>query len=137
MPVGRRSDASKFCATKLYTKTNILIRENKELSKCSLAVKNTVVNSYGNIFALETFSEVDSRLRQAHRYLTQTVHSDWRSFADLPGPNIRSRRLYTVYDLDSLEVLHRRRRNNFLITAESSENSIIRGVIGCLPKITV
>ena len=75
-------------------------------------------------------------MRAAHRYMTKRVHTGWRQHADLPGPNIRSRKLYTTYDLDSVEVLHRRRRNNFLLKAELSENHIIRNVIGNLDKIT-
>ena len=99
-------------------------------------IKNLAIITYGSVYAVETFLSVESHLRKAHRYLTRAVHRDWRSYADLPGPNIRSRRLYTVYDLDSLEVIHRRRRNNFLIKAELSKNAIIRTVIGCLPRIT-
>ena len=86
---------------------------------------------------IETMLEVSSQVRAAHRYLTRRVHTNWRDFADLPGPNIRSRRLYTVFDLDSIEVIHRRRRNNFLLKAEQSENRIIRDLIGSLDKITV
>ena len=135
--IGTKADPQRFAAGKLFTKANIMAKENKELYRCSRPVKNLVVKSYGNVYALETFLNVGSHLRQAHRYLTQAVHKDWRSFADLPGPNIRSRRLYTVYELDSLEVLHRKRRNNFLIKAECSENTVIRDIIGCLPRITV
>ena len=135
--IGRRADVQRFAAAKLFTKANVMAKENKELSRCSLPVKNLVVKSYGNVYSLETMLTVESRLRHAHRYLTQSVHKNWRSFADLPGPNIRSRRLYTVYELDSLEVLHRIRRNNFLIQAESSENAVIRVIIGSLPRITV
>ena len=135
--IGRAADPQRNAATKLYTKANIMLKENKELIQCSNEVKNLAVECYGNVYALENFLNVGPKLRQAHRYLTQAAHSDWRTHADLPGPNIRSRRLYTVYNLDSLEVLHRRRRNNFLIKAESSNNLIIKGVIGSLPRITV
>ena len=99
--------------------------------------KNLSINSYGTVYALESFTTVYSYLRQAHRYLTRSVHTDWHAYADLPGPNIRSRRFYSVYGVDSLEVQHRRRRNVFLIQAESSPNSSIRFVISTLPKITV
>lgn len=135
--VGRGSCPERFASSKLYTKANIMLKENKQLMQCNDDVKNLAVKSYGNVYALENFVEVGSKLRQAHRYLTQSVHQDWRSYADLPGPNIRSRRLYTVYNLDSLEVLHRRRRNNFLLKSFESDNLIIRGIIGTLPRITV
>ena len=135
--IGRTADPQREAATKLYTKANIMLKENKELVQCSQEVKNLAVTSYGNVYALENFLQVGPKLRQAHRYLTQAAHSNWRVYADLPGPNIRSRRLYSVYSLDSLEVLHRRRRNNFLIKAESSSNIIIKTVIGALPRITV
>ena len=114
-----------------------MLAQNKELFQCSLRIKNLSIVTYGSVYAIETFLSVDSRLRQAHRNLTRAVHKDWRRYADLPGPNIRSRRLYTVYELDSLAVIHRHRRNNFLIKAETSSNEIIRTVIGSLPRITV
>ena len=134
--IGRDSNPSKLATANLYTKANIMAKENKQLNRCTRDVKNLVVKSYGNVFALETYQQVNSSMRQAHRYLTRAVHKDWAVFADLPGPNIRSRRLYTVYGLDSLEVLHRRRRNNFLIKAEKSCNLVIRHLIGSLPRIT-
>ena len=135
--IGRQSDQYRHSASKLYVKTHVLLKQNSNLHRCSLAVKNLVINTYGTVYGLETFIEVNSCLRQAHRYLTRAVHVDWRQYADLPGPNIRNRRLYSVYGIDSLEVLHRKRRNNFLIKAESSKNELIRFVIGNLPRITV
>ena len=39
VPVGRKADPFKTSATKLYTKTNIMIKENKELGRCSIYVK--------------------------------------------------------------------------------------------------
>ena len=114
-----------------------MLVQNKELSKCSNRVKNLSVVTYGAVYAIETFSAIDGPLRQAHRYVTRAAQKDWRVYADLPGPNIRSRRLYSVYGLDSLPEIHRRRRNNFLIKAESSSNDFIRLVIASLPRITV
>ena len=110
--------------------------QNKCLNKCSVNVKNVCINSYGNVYCLENELEISSRLRQAHRYMTKSVHKDWVLFADLDGPNIRSRQLYTVFNLDAIVVIHRRRRNNFLINAACHENSLISGVIGNLPRIT-
>lgn len=80
---------------------------------------------------------VCSKLRQAHRYMTKAVHPNWTDFADLDGPNIRSRRLYTVFQLDSIEVMHRRRRNVFLIRAAEHCNKIISKIIGNEQRITV
>ena len=111
--------------------------QDSELKKCSLPLKNVNINCYGNAYALETMLQVSSKLCKAHRYLTKSVHSDWPRFADLDGPNIRSRRLYTEYGLDSIEVIHRRRRNFFLIKSAAHENKIISGVIGSLERITV
>jgi len=135
--IGRAASPQRSAATKLYTKANVMLVQNKELSQCSLRVKNLSVVTYGSVYAVETFLSVESHLRQAHRYVTRAAHKDWRLFADLPGPNIRSRRLYSVYGLDSLPEIHRRRRNNFLIKAESSPNDFIRLVIASLPRITV
>ncbi len=135
--VGKAADPQRDAACKLYTRTNVLLKQCRELHKCSRAVKNVSITSYGSVYGIENMTEVTSKLRAAHRYLTRAVHTDWREIADLPGPNIRSRTLYTSYGVDSIEVVHRRRRNNFLIKAESSENSIISKIIGNLPRITV
>ena len=135
--IGRSAAPQKAAASQLYANANILLRQNTELHKCSLSVKNVSIYCYGNIYSIENFISVDSALRQSHRYLTQSVHTDWRIYADLDGPNIRSRRLYTVYDLDSLEVIHRRRRNTFLIKASAHYNTLISTVIGNQTRITV
>ena len=134
--IGRRSDPQRHAASKLYCKTHTLLQQNRDLHKCSLLVKNLSIASYGSVYSLENFLTVNSFLRQAHRYLTRSVHTDWVQYSDLPGPNIRSRTLYTVFDVDSLEVQHRRRRNNFLIRAESSVNKIVKVLISSLPRIT-
>ena len=134
--IGRGANQERQSASKLYSKTHVLLQQNKELHKCSEMVKNIAINSYGTVYALENFLSVGPHIRQAHRYLTRAVHTDWRQHADLPGPNIRNRTLYTAYNLDSLEVLHRKRRNAFLIKAESSSNMYIKCVIGQLTRIT-
>ena len=135
--IGQAADPQKVAASQLYKNTNVLLSQNPELRKCSTSVKNVCISSYGNVYSVENFLSVDSRVRQAHRYMTKKVHTDWRQYADLDGPNIRSRRLYCVYDLDSLEVIHRFRRNNFLLKASVHNNAIIRDVIGNLDRITV
>lgn len=135
--IGRGADQEALSATKLYSKTNILLKQNKDLHKCTDAVKNIAINSYGSVYALENFESIGSRLRQSHRYITRAVHTDWRTYADLPGPNIRNRTLYSTYSLLSFVEQHRIRRNNFLIKAAESENRYIRCIIGDLPRITV
>ena len=95
--IGRGANPQRAAATTLYTKANVMLVQNKELFKCSNRVKNLSIVTYGSVYAVETFTSVESNLRQAHRYVTRAAHKDWRSYADLPGPNIRSRRLYTVY----------------------------------------
>ena len=135
--IGRCANQARESASMLYKNTNIMFSQNKCLQKCSTHVKNIAINAYGSIYSLENMTEVPSYVRAAHRYMTRRVHSDWRQFADLPGPNITSRKLYTTYSLDSVEVVHRRSRNKFLLKAELSSNSLIRDFIGNLPKITV
>ena len=135
--IGRQSEPERTAAAKLYCKTNILLKQNKDLHSCSRDVKNTAINAYGNVYAVENLQEVSSRLRSAHRYLVRAVHTNWAQYADLPGPNIRSRRLYTAFGIPSLPEQHRKRRNLFLIKCEASENRIIREVIGNLPRISV
>ena len=134
--IGRKSNTQKAATGKLYGRANKLIAQNRELQKCSIPVKNVCIYSYGTVYSIENELSVTSQLRQAHRYMVQRVHINWRQFADLDGPNIRSRRLYTVFEIDSLEVIHRKRRNNFLIKASSHANSIIRNIIGNLDRIT-
>ena len=135
--IGRAADQEKTAAASLYKNANVLLSQNSELHRCSVEVKNVSIYCYGNVYCVENFLTVGPKLRQAHRYLTKSVHTDWRVFADLEGPNITSRRLYTTYYLDSLEVIHRKRRNTFLIAAESHTNSLISSIIGNLERITV
>ena len=134
--IGRKANPQNAAACKLYSRANTLISQNRNLKKCSISVKNVCIYSYGSIYCTENDLNVSSKLRQAHRYMTKLVHADWPNFADLDGPNIRSRRLYTVFEIDSLEVIHRKRRNTFLINAASHSNFLIRTIIGDLERIT-
>ena len=67
-------------------------------------MKNVSIYCYGNVYSIEIFLYVEPKLRAAHRYMTKSVHTDWRRYADLEGPNIRSQTLYTSFQLDSLKV---------------------------------
>ena len=118
--IGRHANPQAVATAKLYSSTNMLLTQNRELKKCCISVKNVSIYSYGNIYCLENFLSVPSPLRQAHRYMTKQVHTNWYDFADLDGPNIRSRRLYSVFQLDF-----------------SHENLIIRDILGNLDLITV
>ena len=135
--IGRDAHPDRNAAAKLYTNANVLLAQNRELNKCSVSIKNTCVYAYGNVYSLENMLSVNSKVRAAHRYLTMSVHNDWARVADLPGPNIRSRTLYTWFNLDSLEVMHRKRRNTFLLKAALHENRIISNIIGQLDRITI
>ena len=106
--IGRKADQQKAATGKLYARANKLIAQNGELKKCSTEVKNVCIKSYGTVYCIENELTVTSKLRQAHRYMVKLVHTNWRDYADLEGPNIRSRRLYSVFGIDSLEVIHRR-----------------------------
>ena len=135
--IGRKADPQSHATSKMYCNSNKLFLQNPLLKRCSNTVKNVCIYSYGNVYCLENELSVSSKLRQSHRYMTKAVHCGWVDYADLDGPNIRSRRLYSVFELDSLEVIHRKRRNVFLIKAETHENTIISNIIGHEPKISV
>ena len=135
--IGRAADQQKTSASNLYKNTNVLLAQNSELKKCSIIVKNMCIYAYGNVYCVENMLSVNSHLRQAHRYMTKLVHCNWLQYADLDGPNIRSRTLYTTFGLDSLEVIHRKRRNNFLLKAVVHTNAVISNIIGNLPRITI
>ncbi len=49
VPIGRASNFKRDAASKLYSKTNILLNQNKDLQRCSTSVKNLVINSYGTV----------------------------------------------------------------------------------------
>ena len=92
---------SRELGVNLATPINFFL-QNRDLYKCNLAVKNVCITSYGNVYSLENELSVSSKLRQAHRYLTRAVHKKNRTlYADLDGPNILTRTLYTSFDLDS------------------------------------
>ena len=134
--IGKSADPQRQAASKLYCNTNLLLVQNRQLQMCSPNVKNSVISSYGNVYCIENLITVSSKVRNAHRYLTKAVYTDWVQYADLDGPNIRSRTLYVLNGLDSLEVIHRRRRNHFLIRSASHPNRLIATIIGNLPRIT-
>ena len=96
-----------------------------------------LMSLYDNVYSVENMISGGPKVRNGQRYLTKSVRSDWVQYADLHGPNIRSRTLYVLNNIDSLEVIHRRQRNNFLIKSSAHEIVLICNVIGCLPIITV
>ena len=87
--IGNDANPQKDAASKLYANANVMLCQNRELKKCSHDVKNTVISCYGNVYSIENLLTVESKVRNAHRYLTKHVHSDWIHYADLDGPNIR------------------------------------------------
>ncbi len=118
------------------TPTNCFCRTLTSAETLQQHCEKLCIYSYGNVYCLENELSVSSKLRQSHRYMTKAVHCGWVDFAD--GPSIRSRRLNKpVFELDSLEVIHRKRRNVFLIKAENHENTIISNIIGHEPKVSV
>ena len=100
--IGRQAKPQMMAAAKLYSKSNLMISQNKDLKMCDTNVKNTAIKTYGNVYAIETFTTIDSKLGAAHRCITRAAHSDWRRYADLPGPNISNHCLYTSYNLSSI-----------------------------------
>ena len=134
--IGRDAKPLLNAAASLYCKSNVMITQNKDLKLCNNYVKNVAISTYGNVYAIETFVSIDSKLRAAHRFITRSAHSDWRQYADLQGPNISNRCLYSVYQLTSISEIHRWRRNKFLIAAERSPNKFIKYIIGNALRIT-
>ena len=47
--IGKSADPQQAAASNLYTKANLLLRQNKLLHACSRRVKNVVINSYGSV----------------------------------------------------------------------------------------
>ena len=83
----------------LYANTNNIFRQNTNIRNCSFQSKRNILNAYGNIYALESFKEITSQMRAAHRYMTKFVFTkEWKLKADLSNENgwldIRSRSLY-------------------------------------------
>ena len=73
--IGRAADPQKAATSGLYKNANILLAQNTELHKCSNEVKNVSIYCYGNVYCIENLLMVSSKLRQAHRYLTRSVHN--------------------------------------------------------------
>ena len=51
VPIGKRSNAQRAAASKLYRKTHILFQQNRDLHRCRHFIKNLCINSYGTVFA--------------------------------------------------------------------------------------
>ena len=121
----------------LYAKTNQVLRQNGNINLCSHKTKNMVLNAYGSVYSLEAFTKVTSKMVSAHRYLTKSIFNyEWRRLADLKHDNgwtdIRSRALYAGMGLLSLKETHRWRRNNFILKSRSSDNQLVRNIIGSM-----
>ena len=46
----------------LYSRTNLLLKQNKNVNLCSKASKLLLVNAYGSVYALETFSKTTPKI---------------------------------------------------------------------------
>ena len=74
--IGSAADQEKEAASKLYSNANLMLAQNRELKKCSHDVKNVVISLYGDVYTVETMIFVGPKVRNTHRYLTKSVHSD-------------------------------------------------------------
>ena len=114
-----------------------MLHQHKCLHNCSRHVKNTVINCYGIVYAIENLQSIGSRIRSAHRLPDQVCPCGLMFTCRPARPYYHKSLLYSAYDLDVIVVTHRRRRNNFLFRARCSENMDIRCIIGNLQQITV
>jgi len=121
----------------LYTRTNLLFKQNVNIRYCKPDIKNIVLNSFGNVYAIETFAKLSSKMTNAHRFMTKTLFPEFRRYLDINNKDIRSRTLYKIVcpNSNSLPEIHRLRRNKFIIKAKSSGNPFIRDIIGNIPII--
>ena len=119
----------------LYSRANNLFRQNTNIKLFSHQTKVMLVNAYGSLYGSEGSLSVSSRVRGAHRYLAKSIFcKEWLKFADLNNDNgwldIRSRTLYCNLRIRSPQENHRILRNYLVIKSKSSENQVVRLILG-------
>ena len=75
--IGRKCNSQQVAASNLYSKANLMIGQNSDLSKLLQFRQSMGIRSYGCVFALENMLEVSPKLRAAHRYITWVAHRRW------------------------------------------------------------
>ena len=59
----------------LYTRTNLLFKQNDTVRYCNNNIRKIMLSAFGNIYGIETFEHITTRMTNAHRYLTKSLFS--------------------------------------------------------------
>ena len=120
----------------LFGRYNQLLRHATTLRHLTDKSKRSIISAYGLPYGLCTIEETTSRIRAPHRYLTMHMFPQAYGIKDANGITIKSRTLYQIVaKTPSLEERHRILRNNFILSARSSSNHLIKIVVGQLQTI--
>lgn len=136
--IGNTNKFLETCRAKkaIYTRTNMLIKQNTAAIGCNDKIKKMYLNAYGGVYGIEFFDEIESPISRAHRYLTQTLWPKSKNYKSEDG-FLHNWALYqqAAAGADSIYVVHRKLRNNFILKSRISSNYLIRGICGNLPVI--
>jgi len=125
-------------ATKsLFIRSNILLKQNHQIKFCNKNIRKTFLNTFGNVYAIETFNQVSSKMTNSHRYMTKILFPEYKSHLDINNIDITSRKLYQIISSStSLPEQHRIRLNNFILKAKTSTNQFINKIVGSIEPIS-
>jgi hypothetical protein len=125
-------------ATKsLYIRSNILLKQNNQIKYCNKHIRKTFLNTFGNVYGIETFNQVSSKMTNSHRYMAKILFPEYKSHLDINNIDITSRKLYKIVTCStSLPEQHRIRLNNFIIKAKTSNNPFINKIVGSIKPIS-
>lgn len=125
----------------IYARTNMLLKGNYNIKSCPDSIKKSYLNAYGGVYGVEYFDKIHSSISRAHRYLALTLwpEANQHRLPETPfhaGGTLLNRTLYKkVADAESIYEVHRKLRNNFILSARASNNPLIRDICGSLAVI--
>ena len=107
--------------------------DNYDLKYLDESSKKAIAAAFGSPYGVELLPGINSSMRRCHRYLTQILWPKTRY--DNSGNRrqiIHSTDLYAESGIPSLPEIHQKRRNDMITKARTSENILIREILGPL-----
>jgi hypothetical protein len=125
------------CTESLFRRTNVILKNHQHLAHFATKSKKQIISAFGTPYGVELLPGIGSKLRRAHRYLTETVCPKVRY--DENGERketLTSTDLYDDAGVRGLPEVYMKIRNRMIVKARQSKNELIRTIIGGLQEIT-
>ena len=121
------------CIRSLYVRADTILRNQFHLKYLDESSKKAIAAAFGSPYGVELLPGINSSMRRCHRYLTQILWPKTR-YDDSGNRRqiIHSTDLYAESGIPSLPEIHQKRRNDMITKARTSENILIREILGPL-----